>query len=176
MTSCGYHSFEGKETTISVPYIAGDERMELQAAIIRHVSHASPCHCIQKDGAYVLQVHILRDEQERIGFRYDRDNPAGKRERNLLGVESRRTLRVDVSILHQGQTIAGPFSLRASVDMDSTNPGSPRDLLFEQKQPIMQFSLGQLDSSEGAFDDAMTPLADRMAEQIARIVREVLID
>jgi len=160
--------------TVSIPYIQGDEEALLQARLVEELSSTGIFTCVQNGGNYSLAVKFLSEELERIGFRYDRDNPSGRKEKNLLGVESRRKATIEVSLLDAAtqKTVVGPFLVRANVDFDYTDPGSPRDLLFANRMPTMQFSLGQLDSSEGAFDDSMRPLTRKLAQEAAQILQE----
>jgi hypothetical protein len=171
LSSCGYRysSTEGESArTISVPYISGDPDAILNNELVYQLSASGEFSCVQSGGDLVLQVVLLSDTQERIGFRYDRDNPSGSLEKNLLGVEDCRSVVAMVSVLERGsgKPIIGPSEVRASVDYDYTDPGSPRDLLFAKSQPIMPFSLGQLDSREGAHDDAARPLFWQLSQKI----------
>jgi hypothetical protein len=70
-----------------------------------------------------------------------------------------------------GEEVIQPFEVSAFVDYDYTDPGSPQDLMFrpasKNAESIMQFSLGQLDSYEGASDDASSLVFRKLAEKIA---------
>lgn len=171
-SSCGYR-YSPKESsesdlTISVPYISGDPDALLNNELIYQLSASGEFSPVQSDGDLILQVVLVSDTHERIGFRYDRDNPSGSLEKNLLGVEGCRIVIAEVSLIERGsgKVILGPSEVRASVDYDYTDPGSPRDLLFAKTQPIMPFSLGQLDSQEGAHDDAARPLFRQLSQKI----------
>ncbi|MES2199179.1 MAG: hypothetical protein V4489_03315 [Chlamydiota bacterium] len=167
---CGYHysSQEESAQTISVPYILGDPDALLNNELVYQLSSSGEFSCLQSGGDFILQVVIASDTHERIGFRYDRDNPSGSLEKNILGVEDCRSIIAMVSLIERssGKVILGPSEVRASVDYDYTDPGSPRDLLFAKSQPIMPFSLGQLDSYEGAHDDAARPLFRQLSKKI----------
>ncbi|MBS0627845.1 MAG: hypothetical protein JSS09_06500 [Verrucomicrobia bacterium] len=171
-SSCGYHYSSGDEfessRTISIPYISGDPEGLLNNELAYQLSVSGEFSCVQSGGDLVLQVVLISDTHERIGFRYDRDNPSGALEKNLLGVEDCRSVIAEVSLIESssGKIILGPSEVRASVDYDYTDPGSPRDLLFAKTQPIMPFSLGQLDSQEGAYDDAARPLFKQLSQKI----------
>lgn len=169
-SGCGYRyaGMDGDPITISVPYIPGDVDGQLTNELVYQLGTSGYFVCTQTGGEYSLQVEILSDAEERIGFRYDRDNPSGKREKNLLGVEDRRTITAQVTLVQRvsDKEVVGPCEVTASVEYDYTDPGSPQDLLFAKKEPIMPFSLGQLDSQEGAHDDAARPLFRKLALQI----------
>ncbi len=168
--SCGYHYSSQEESgrTISVPYISGDSDALLNNELVYQLSSSGEFSCLQSGGDFTLRVVVVSDTQERIGFRYDRDNPSGSLEKNLLGVEDCRSIIAMVSLIEQnsGKVVMGPLEVRASVDYDYTDPGSPRDLLFAKSQPIMPFSLGQLDSRESAHDDAAKPLFRQLSQKI----------
>ena len=170
--SCGYRYPSEEEITysqtISIPYIAGDPDGILNNELTYQLSASGKFCPAQSRGDLILQVVILSDTHERIGFRYDRDNPSGDLEKNLLGVEDCRMVIAEVSVIERGsdKVILGPCEVRASVDYDYTDPGSPRDLLFAKTQPIMPFSLGQLDSQEGAHDDSARPLFKILSQKI----------
>jgi hypothetical protein len=173
LASCGYRyteeeSFSEKGPSISVGYIQGDYDAILNNELIYQLSSGSRFRCVQSGGDYTLRVVMISDEHERIGFRYDRDNPTGALEKNLLGVEDRRIAKVEVSLVESssGKILLGPHLVSASADYDYTDPGSPRDLLFARKLPIIQFSLGQLDSYEGAYDGSARPLFRSLAQKI----------
>lgn len=167
---------QGTPVSLTVPYILGDENGFLQAQLMEQLEATGRFHCVQNGGTYLLQVNWIEDDQDRIGFRYDRDNPSGKREKNLLGVESRHRAKLEVSLLDANTQacVLGPFVVCSHVDFDYTDPGSPRDLLFADRMPVIQFSLGQLDSSEGAFDDSLSLLTQKLSKEIALVLQESL--
>lgn len=171
--SCGYRYSEGEEgeskLTVSIPYIAGDPDGLLNNELVYQLSATGRFSPVQKGGDYTLRVVLLSDTHERIGFRYDRDNPSGKLEKNLLGVEDSRSIQAEVTLIENGsgRIVVGPSEVSAAVDYDYTDPGSPRDLLFAKIKPIMPFSLGQLDSQEGAHDDAGRPLFRKLSQKIS---------
>ena len=171
-SSCGYHyrPYEGERAplSVSVPYIQGDPDSLFNGELIYQLSCSQEFSYVQSGGDLTLKVKFLSDTHDRIGFRYDRDNPKGTLEKNLLGVEDRRTIIAEVSLLDSvsGKVLLEPTKVTAFTDYDYTDPGSPRDLLFSKEKPIIKFSLGQLDSSEGAHDDASRPLFRRLSQKI----------
>ncbi len=172
LSSCGYQ-YRGQEDSsqavlLQVPYIPGDVDAMLNNELVYHLTASGFATCVRSGGDFILDVEILSDEQDRIGFRYDRDNPKGHLEKNLLGVEARRSIRAKLSIRDaiSGRYVVKPKEIFACVDYDYTDPGSPRDQLFAQSIPMMQFSLGQLDSKEGAYDTAARPLFRSLAQKI----------
>ncbi len=176
LSSCGYHytsqDDSGRSFTVTVPYIPGDSDAILNNEIVYQLSSSGQFQCVQSNGEYVLEVNLLSETQSRIGFRYDRDNVSGSLEKNLLGVEDRRVVVVQVSLVETGsnKVVAGPFEVSSDAEYDYIDPGSPIDLLFTNSSgssdSIIQFSMGQLDSSEGAYDDASRLVFRKLAEKI----------
>ncbi len=176
LSSCGYrYSLDepvdgslSKEVSITVPYISGDSEALLNNELVYQLASSGNFRVVQTGGDLLLKVEILSDSHDRIGFRYDRDNTGAHLERNLLGVEDRRSVVVAVSLLDgvSGSLLFGPENVKAYADYDYTDPGSPRDLLFAKKEPIMPFSLGQLDSGEGAYDAAAKPVFRKLSHKI----------
>lgn len=173
LSGCGYH-YAGQEQSsagavlIQIPYIAGDPEASLNNELVYQCTASGEFTCVQSGGDLIVQVEILKDEHDRIGFRYDRDNAKGHLEKNLLGVEDRRFIVAKVFVVDavSGRHILEPKTVYASIDYDYTDPGSPRDLLFGQSVPMIQFSLGQLDSREGSHDAAARPLFQKLAQKI----------
>jgi hypothetical protein len=186
LSSCGYHYAEqedsGKVYTVTVPYISGDSDAILNNALVYQLGSSGRFRCVQSGGEYILQATFLSDNQSRIDFRYDRDNVTGSLEKNLLGVEDRRTVLIRASLVdaQSKKVIVGPFEVSSDVEYDYIDPGSPLDLLFTNasgsSESIIQFSLGQLDSSEGAFDDSSKLLFERLAEKVTEGLVNYLSD
>lgn len=177
LCSCGYHSVSGEgesfsPVTVSIPYIPGDPDAVLNNELVYQLSAGGRFICKQTGGDYVLQVRLLSDTKSRIGFRYDSDNMTGALEKNLLGVEDRRSVSAEVSVIESrsNKVVVSPFEVRGEVDYDYIDPGSPKDLIYKgasgSSQSVIQFSLGQLDSYEGAYDGTSAPVFRKLAERI----------
>jgi hypothetical protein len=186
LSSCGYHyapeSGSPGDISVSIPYIKGDPDGILNNALVYELSSTGHFVCVQSGGVYRVEVEISSDDLDRVGFRYDRDNVKGTLEKNLLGVEDRRSVTAQVIVKKEGEIkpFVGPFTVSAFADYDYTDPGSPQDLLFSTssgaERSIMQFSLGQLDSYEGAFDDASRLVFKRLSEKIAAALLDNLFE
>jgi len=182
LSSCGYHysAQEGDSSRsycLTVPYIPGDSDAALNNELVYQLSASGHFRCVRSGGDYILRSKIISDTKSRIGFRYDRDNSTGAIEKNLLGVEDRRAVTAEVSLLdtRTGNIVAGPFEVSSNVDYDYIDPGSPKDLLFKNR-PIIQFSVGQLDSYEGAYDDTARLIFRKLAEKITAGLVNHLVD
>ena len=180
MSSCGYHYTSQQDSSagssITIPYIDGDLDATLNNALVYQLSASGQFAPVQSGGDLTLKIEILSDEKSRIGFRYDRDNVKGAREKNLLGSEDRRLITVQVSLFEVGggQPLIEPFKVSAFADYDYIDPGSPEDLLYTpssgSSQSVIQFSLGQLDSYEGASDDASSLVFRKIAKKVTLIL------
>lgn len=170
--SCGYHIESGEKIAISVPYVQGDIEGMLTNEIVRNLSTTTQFQYTQGDGNWLLQAKILSFGDDRIGYRYDRDDVSGKRRTNVVGVENRLSLCVELSIVScaTGKCILGPKIVKADTEYDYYDPNSLKDVSFTNNLGIRQtsvgFSLGQLDSVEGAHNDAYLPLFQNLAKKI----------
>ncbi len=188
LSSCGYR-YTAEEAVIStgsisvsVPYIPGDVDAIFNNELVYQLGASGHFLCVPTGGDYILQAKILSDTQSRIGFRYDRDNVKGSLEKNLLGVEDRRAIKAEITFIEvvSGKIVIGPVEVSSDVDYDYTDPGSPRDLLFNSSSgssmSIMQFSLGQLDSYEGANDSTSRGVFRKLAGKITEGLIQKLLE
>ena len=176
-TSCGYRFNAGDSLyhgkTISVPYVKGDTTDgQLTIALIQALGDSGEFTYVHAGGNLILKVSIIHDEKEKIGYRYDRHAISGKLEKNLVPTEGRRVIKAEVSLLDgvSEQTMMGPVIVFASAEYDYVDSDNLHDLSFitEQgfRETVLNFSLGQLDSIEGAEDNALDPLYRRLAQKI----------
>jgi hypothetical protein len=158
---------------ISIPYVEGDNKGLLTAAIIQKVAATGFFQPVSAQQSLVLRVAIVEDEQDYLGFRFDREPVSGKRLTNLIPTESRRTISASVILLNSAteEILFGPQIISANLDFDYVDGNSIRDLTFfnnrGEREKVIQFSLGQLDSIEGAQDDVLNPLFEILAKKIA---------
>jgi hypothetical protein len=176
LSSCGYRS-EGSESelgmvTISVPYIKGDPEGRLAKEIVRSLSSSGQFDCVQLGGALTLDVAIVAEGDERIGYRFDRDPTSGALRDNIVGTENRISLSASVSLVDTvaNQVSLGPQIVKVYAEYDYVDSNSIRDLTFFTPQgtpeKVLDFSLGQLDSVEGAHDDSLAVLYRHLAQKI----------
>jgi hypothetical protein len=169
--SCGYQFSKQDKTAISVPFIKGDADGRLTSELIQALTSSGHFQFSRNDGDKQLLVSILSDTDERIGYRYDRDPTTGERRKNIVGVENRETISVEIKLVdaYSHEIILGPEVITANADYDYVDYNSIRDLVtFDEGHPttVIDFSLGQLDSIEGAHDDAQTPIFRKLAQKI----------
>lgn len=175
-SGCGYHfdggEGEGRTVTISVPYIKGDLEGHLNAELVRALGNSGHFDCVQNGGELQLDASIIGDGDDRIGYRFDRNPESGELRDNIIGTENRRTMIALVTLIETSThaTVLGPQTVKAHVDYDYVDSNSIRDLTFITKQgvpeKVLDFSLGQLDSVDGAHDDTSTRIYRYLAQKI----------
>lgn len=178
----GYH-FDHEEAktslsciSVNIPYIKGDNEGVLLTALARSLGESPVFEYAYSGGDCALQVAIIADSDERVGFRYDRDPTTGERRSNIIGTENRRALAAEIKLVDEStqEVLAGPEVIRVTTDYDYFDGNSIRDLVvFSEGAPrtAMNFSLGQLDSFEGAHDDTNRPIYTMMAEKIVAFLQ-----
>ena len=100
---------------------------------------------------WTLRAKITNATNDRIGYRYDRDPKSGNLRDNVMGIENRKTISVEITIedSQTGKCILGPQIIKAGADYDYDDPNSLQDLSFinpatGRRATSIQFSLGQL--------------------------------
>jgi hypothetical protein len=172
LQGCGYHTTD-QQNTISVPFVKGDGNGQLTTEIIHALTATGHFEFRKSGGNLELQVAIISDTDDRIGYRYDRNPTTGKLRKNIIGVENRETITIEFKLVdgYTQEILHGPEILTASADYDYVDYNSIKDLTFIQPDGTpttsIDFSLGQLDSIEGAHDDAQTPIFRKLAQKIA---------
>jgi len=172
-TSCGYHTAASDKTTISIPYVEGDAQGQFTAELIRQLTNSDIYDFVKKDGDLDLKVAIVGDKSDVIGFQYDLSHKEGKIERNLMPQENRRSLTAEVTLTDTttDKVVMGPIKISASTDFDYIDVNSLKEVSFinehGKREKTISFSLGQLDSIEGAQDAALTPIYCQLAQKIA---------
>ncbi len=179
LSSCGYHftpsTYEGEQVSLSIPYIQGDPRAQLNNELVKAFAITGRFALRQSGGDFFLQVELMSDTNDRVGYRYDRDTSSGKRLKNILGVENRRNIVAKVTLYdsHSGDVLFGPTPIKAFVDYDYVDPGSPRDLdTFTPYGPFpsIRYSYGQLNTVEGSHDDSSSYIYAKMSQKIAECI------
>ena len=177
MSSCGYRFVgDGEQKTVTIPYVIGDVEGQLTNALIRQFSSTTQFAYHPNRGQLVLKVELLEDVNDKIGFRYQRQEYTGKIKKKLFPTENRRTLTAQVCLVctSTDDVVYGPLTVSANADYDYIDEGSLYDLTYLTPSgklvPILAFSEGQLDSIEGAQDDVLNPLYRKLAQNILSAV------
>jgi hypothetical protein len=164
--------------SISIPYVKDDIEGQLTDELIKAI--ASSGHFAYRSGdqgELELRVAINERHTTPIGWRYQKDVD-GSIDKELIVVEGRLQLSVDIELINSisEEKLLGPLTITAFTDYDYYEPNVIQDLSFidsaGKRQTSIKFSLGQLDSNEGAFDAIYPSLSCRLAKKIVdRILR-----
>ncbi len=142
----------------------------LTAEIIAAVGSSGVAEVRAQGGDYTIQVAIVSDATDKIGFRIDPQKVDKKVRNNLLATEGRRTLTIEMFFCLGGEIVKGPYRLTASADYDYVDGDSIQDLTFVnpagETLTVLPFSLGQLEPNESAAMAATRPLYKRLAQQV----------
>jgi hypothetical protein len=181
VSSCGYHTASSDDkTTVSIPYVEGDAQGQLTSELIRQITNSNLYRFVKSNGDLCLQVSIESDKSDIVGFQYDLTTKKGKIERNLMAEENRRTLTASVTLTDTStqEVIVGPVDIKASTDYDYIDVNSLKTVSFINEQgkreKTISFSLGQLDSIEGAQDAALNPIYRQLAQKISQVLNRAM--
>jgi hypothetical protein len=174
LSSCSYHLGKNDDTkisTLNVPYIQGDFSGLFTQEVIRQLS-SSPCLTYKYVNADAkLKIEIIDNKVNQIGYKYDRDKE-DKRKKNLRQTESRQTITVNVEVVDNRtkETVIGPYKISADATFDYVDPDNLNDLSFidsnGNRETVLAFSLGQLESFENAKDASLKPIYIELAQKI----------
>lgn len=169
LSSCGYHCFyPEKRSTISIPYITGDLQGQLTIELTQQIQELGFCRIQFNNGDFILKVRLIEDKDEIIGYRYG-DDFHGK-DKKLVADENRKKLTAEVVLIENstGKTTLGPLYVNSSATYDYVDVQIP--IYRKSALNSLSFSLGQLDSIEGAQDAAFRLVCQQLAKKIALIL------
>ena len=169
LVGCGYHygatGIAAQYKTIKVPYIEGDWDGGLTAAVIKEISTQGVFHYRRDEAALNLKIKILKHHDHDIGFRYEQKKD-GELKHTIVPVETRLSMNVEILILetHTEKAILGPVVLSGYVDFDHD--------FYSSRNGVNVFSLGQLSDYDDAYDAALRPLNELMAQKIVTYIHD----
>ena len=176
LSGCGYHVYDREITshfpTISVSYFSGDHDGMLTDAVIKGLCTSGEFEYASRGGTLILEGAIISDSSEHIGYQYDRHPISNARINRLVPNEGRREIKVRISLIDSlsQKVLYGPFDVSATSDYDFVDSDSLQDTSFIDnsgtRQSVLFFSLGQLDSAQGAHTTSRTPIHERLAVKI----------
>lgn len=168
LAGCGYHCENGGDRTLSIPYVYGDNEGAFTDELVRQVAMFGKYRVSGGDSDYRLEAKIIGDQQHVIGYEYDHQET--RLFNRLVSNEERRFIEVEISLIEQatGKVVMGPEKVGVGVEYDFVDPESIPDVLVTPStESTMSFSLGQLDSIEGARASALASLYRKLAKKIA---------
>ena len=169
LAGCGYHFGQGnlssRYSSISVPYAEDDWNGSLTTAVVNEIASQGVLEYRRDGGSLILKIKILDYRDENVGFRYDRKK-SGKLKHTIIPVETRVTITTEVMVIDATtlQSIIGPVVLSADVVFDHA--------FYSSRNGINVFSLGQLTDYDEAYDAAMRPLNQAIAQKIVDYVND----
>lgn len=172
LASCQYHVVNQSDVaSISIPFIINDKDGLLTNLLSEELAVAGIGEFRSRDSRYELQVHLNPDALERVGFRYDRQ-PDGTLKQNIIGTETRKTVSATVELYDHlyEKTVFGPKTFTASSDFDYVDSDNIADMSFiapsGQRTLVFEYSLGQLNTIEGAQDSASGSIYRMLSKKI----------
>lgn len=179
LAGCGYRfsNASSLDGSIAVPFVEGDEGGVLTSALINKLVLCGFSYD-PSEFSYTLKVQILSDSNEHIGYQYDVNDEDTSLIKRLVPNEGRRKIRAKVEVLNSAKTtVIGPFEVEATADYDFVNSDSLQDLSFinadGERDSILSYSLGQLDSRDGARDASFSPVFKALSEKIVRALKDL---
>jgi len=160
---CNYQFGRGDLTqrysTISVPYVEGDQRGDLTSEVIKKVGTSGSFRYVSCGGDLTLKIKLLDFREENINFRYDRKR-TGRLKHQIIPTQTRSYAIAEIQLVEgaTGKTILGPAEITASAEFDHT--------YYSTWHKVNIFSLGQLNDIDEARDAVMQPLNRHLAEKI----------
>ncbi len=126
---------------------------------------------------WILSIRSIGDDTDFIGWKYDGKGLEPKPKKNLMPIEARRAITLEVQVLDAAtlKPVYKPFQVTSSGEYDFIDTDSAKDFLLVlpsgQIDNVRQFSLGQLDS-QGA---AMQNITDYIYNQLSIEIIEQLL-
>lgn len=168
LCGCGYRTGAGNNLkayrTISIPYVCGDWDGTLTAELVKALTDSGTLQYRRCGGALTLEVEIVDEDVENIGFRYDRTTRRAKLKHDIIPIETRLIAVAEVRVVEacSGTVLLGPAQIVAAVDFDHD--------FYKSRNGINVFSLGQVTDVDEARDAAHSPLNYKLARKIVDFV------
>lgn len=178
LSSCGYRGVYCDTAEIAKPVsialISIDDNGLLRQKLAKGLSASGKYYYTSTQSRYQLNVQILTNKTENIGYMWDRKPITGVLLNKLYPSEGRRfiTAKVTMKDTHLNENLIKPFEVSTQTDYDFVNPTVLENIqfidTFGEVKSVLQYSLGQLDSEEGAQTESYEPLYDLLVEKIIR--------
>lgn len=172
---CGYRHVDGDSSgsiALYLPYVRGDYEGRLTMELMRELAASGIELTSSHRARYLLEVEIVSSHSDQIGYEYDRATFSDDLHQRLLANEGRRTVvaRATLRDAVTQEVLLGPAEVHGEGDYDYLNGISDSFYGFTDlagaPTSVLQFSLGQLDSIEGASVDVLTPAYRMLAQRL----------
>ncbi len=184
LSSCGYRARGGTGESagmalVSIPLIREDEDGVLRNALARAISETGRYRYTSESAPYELLIKFENNYTDTIGYEWDVNAATGGEVKRLYPDEGRKTVAVLVTLQDSKtkERVLEPFTVSVQANYDFVNPVALKDIEFQdfmgRMQTTLQYSLGQLDSEEGARSEVTKPLFQDLANKIAETLVRV---
>ncbi len=154
---------------LDVPFIKGDKDGQLTAQVIQALSKSPFLKYDVSQPQVKIIAKILNNEAQQIGYQYRMKDNDAKVEHRLVPNEGRRLVKVEFTLEGFPDRKSYLVQIEGTSDYDFVDPDSFKDLAFYspsgQLATVLDFSLGQLDSEEGAKLASFSPCYEKIAYQ-----------
>ena len=156
----------------SIPVIKKDPDGILRNYLAREMATSGSIYYRDSGARYALKVKIDKDDNSKISFMWDRDPVTNENLKVYYPSEGMREVvaKVELVEIGTGKAVMEPFFISATADYDFVNPTVRESVQFRDalggEESILQYSLGQLDSEEGAKGASYNPVYKRLAKKI----------
>lgn len=145
---------------VSIHFVSGDETGELTSRLIYAIEKIPDLQYVPDNGAYILEVKLLDEDKEKIGYRYQPHKDVAAKGK-IIPSEGRNHALVEVKVLDgtYRKCLLGPAYILGSCEYDHQNDSLNNN--------INAFSLGQLTDIDTTEDVLYMPLYRNTAEKVA---------
>lgn len=164
LTSCGYRVAPSMDTqntkSVSLSFVNGDISGDLTSSVVTALSQQPGFEYIADGGMYRLEVTLLDQDQEKIGYRFqNKKNVAG--DHKIIPSEGRGMALAEVRLIENStnKITLGPAFILGTAEFDHQNNSLDNN--------IQRFSLGQLTDIDTTEDVLYVPLYRNLSEKIA---------
>lgn len=164
LSSCGYRvapSMDQKTTkSVSLSFIRGDETGDLTASVVKALSEQPGFEYIADGGSFRLEVSLLDQDQEKIGYRLQNVKNVAA-DHKIIPSEGRSMALVEVRLIENSsnKVALGPAFILGTAEFDHQNNSLDNN--------IQRFSLGQLTDIDTTEDVLHIPLYRNLSQKIA---------
>ena len=179
LSGCGYRWNQDSSEcrpSFSIPYVVGDEDGSFTSELVSALASSGLVDVYSRDADFRLEVSIVEQRNETIGFRRDPQKVYGKVKNNLLASEGRKIIAVEATVYRKdsGEVAYGPYRIQSEADYDYIDGDSLQQLIFFSSSgkavTVLPFSLGQLEPIESAQEAALKPIYRRISQKIVDVI------
>ena len=158
--------------SVYVPIYTFDPTAQFQSVLTKQLASSGRFMPGEDHSGWVLSIRSLGDDTDFIGWKYDAKGFDVKPEKNLMPIEARRSITLEVHVLDSGthKPIYEPFQVTANGEYDFIDTDSVTDFLLflpsGQIDNVRQFSLGQLDSQGAGSQNISDYIYNQLSIQI----------